>query len=71
MFANPVQKTYGGEVTEIENPDWHMVFYNAPNFDIFQIVGTFNQFGMHEFTVMSPEALGVPSAKTDWSLLPA
>ena len=66
-FANPVQKTHG-EVTEIENPEWHMVFYNAPGapLDPPQYVETFNQFGPHGFTVTWPDSLGVPSQKIAW-----
>jgi hypothetical protein len=70
LFANPVQKTYG-DVTPIQNPDWHTVFYLAPgellDFPV-EVLST-NQFGMWLFTVTQPIALGVPSAKMDWTLL--
>jgi uncharacterized repeat protein (TIGR02543 family) len=67
-FANPVQKTYLGEVTEIENPEWHMVFYNAFGEPLVPSVEVFveNQFGAWPFTVTFPDALGVPSQKIDW-----
>ena len=71
-FANPVQKTFG-EVTPILHPDWHMVFYDAPGAPLEppeQFVVTINQFQFWEFTVTLPYALGVPSYKTGWSLLP-
>jgi hypothetical protein len=73
LFGNPVQKTHG-DVTPILNPDWHMVFYNAPGIPLdppAQYVEIFNQFGPQGFTVTYPMELGVPSYKTDWSLLPA
>jgi len=73
LFANPVQKTFLGEVTEIENPDWHTVFYIAFGAPLEPPAEVFieNQFGPWGFTVTWPDLLGVPSAKTDWSLLPA
>ena len=71
LFANPVQKTFLDEVTEIQNPEWHMVFYNTPGDALVPTVevGILNQFGEPWFTVTYPTYLGVPSAKTDWSPL--
>ena len=70
-FANPVQKTYLGEVTEIEHPDWHMVFYDAVStpFDPSVEVGILNQFGPQIFTVPYAISMGVPSQKVDWEPL--
>ena len=73
-FANPVQKDYLGEVTEIQNPDWHTVFYLAEGVPLVppMEVGIENQLQpFWAFTVTFPTALGVPSTKTDWSLSPA
>jgi len=68
LFANPVQKTFLGEVTEIEHPDWHMVFYDTgnPPLDLPVEVWIDNQFGVQGFTVTLPYSLGVPSQKVDW-----
>ena len=68
LFANPVQKTFLGEVTEIENPDWHAVFYIAFGAPLGPPAEVFieNQFGPWGFTVTWPDLLGVPSAKIGW-----
>jgi hypothetical protein len=72
-FANPVQKTVGEDTWPIENPDWHTVFYSAPGIPLIepQFVETLDQFGWWMFSVTFPTDLGVPSAKTSWSLSPA
>jgi len=69
IFANPVQKTYDGKVTEIENPDEHLVFYALGVGDFekkeVQIV---NQFGPQTLDLHEEEMalLGVPSEKISW-----
>jgi len=63
-FANPVKKTLDGEVTEIENPDEHLVFYEIVgepfSTDYLNIV---NQFGEQTLSVYEPQLLAVPSEK--------
>jgi hypothetical protein len=69
IFANPVQKTLGSEVTEIEKEDEHLVFYALGVGDFekndVQIV---NQFGPQTLDLHEEEMalLGVPSEKKDW-----
>jgi len=64
-FANPVQKTHGGNVTDIMNPHEHLVFYEiwgteAPYLQV-QVV---NQFGGQTLDLGYPaEWLAVPSEK--------
>ena len=66
LFANPVQKTVGDEVTEIENPDKHLVFY-AIEGGVFQTqVQIDNQFGEQTLDVGNPYYLGVPSEKVNF-----
>jgi hypothetical protein len=68
-FANPVKKTdAAGVVTEIQNPEAHLVFYELSgqlhNYPLIQIV---NQFGGCTFSeVEGPWLLAVPSEKTDF-----
>jgi hypothetical protein len=71
LFANPVQKIHG-EVTEIVNPEAHLVFYSiwGDYLEPPQEVVTNNQFGIEQyFTVTFPSGLGVPSEKIDWAPL--
>jgi hypothetical protein len=64
IFANPVRKTHGDEVTEIVNADEHLVFYwidgDEVNYPNVQVV---NQFGEQTFTMYYPDFLAVPSDK--------
>ena len=64
FFANPVQKTHGGNVTDIMNPYGHLVFYeilstgaSPPQVQID------NQFGPQTLNVTDPDLLAVPSEK--------
>ena len=71
-FANPVQKTTAdGDVTEIENPQEHLVFYEIIEDETFDTdVNIVNQF--HTVTVSMPQwaryinMLAVPSQKTNY-----
>jgi hypothetical protein len=67
LLANPVRKTHEGEVTEIVNPEEHLVFYWIDiEGDPFQMqVQVVNQFGEQTLDVSGPELLAVPSTKTD------
>ena len=69
-FANPVQKTVDGEVTEIVNEAEHMVFYST-QFEAFsKTVQIENQFGPQTIDVEASESttdmLAVPSEKISW-----
>ena len=65
FFANPVKKTHAGAVTEIVNPEEHLVFYDiyiegeSPDRQV-QVV---NQFGEQTLDVYDPTLLAVPSTK--------
>ena len=61
-FATPVQKTHGGDVTEIGNPEAHLVFYEREG-GIFEMeVQVVNQFGSNQtLDVSGPVRLAVPS----------
>ncbi len=67
FFANPVKKTHAGTVTEIVNPEEHLVFYDiyiegeSPDRQV-QVV---NQFGEQTLDVYDPTLLAVPSTKTE------
>ena len=65
LFANPVQKTHGGNVTEIENPEAHLVFYEIVGELYYTDVLVFNQFGEEPLPlyVYDPVLLAVPSEK--------
>jgi len=69
-FANPVQKTVDGNVTEIVNEAEHMVFYSA-QFEAFsKTVQIENQFGPQTLNLealeLSMDMLAVPSEKISW-----
>jgi len=75
LFAIPVQKTLaGGEVTEIQNPTDHLVFYWITGGEFWlPELPIDNQFGPQVLGVWQEEGdlLGVPSEKIDWEhLLP-
>jgi hypothetical protein len=62
-FANPVRKTYKGEVMEIVNPEVHAVIYWITG-DYFETeLEVDNQFGEQTLDVYGPGFLAVPSAK--------
>jgi hypothetical protein len=63
-FANPVQKTYDGTVTNITDPAAHLVFYEITG-GSFQgvVVQVNNQFGNQTLIVGNPALLAVPSWK--------
>jgi hypothetical protein len=71
-FANPVQKTIvdSGEVTEIQNPDEHLVFYSIEDigFDesINKTIQIVNQFGEQSLYLTYRETLAVPTQKIAW-----
>ena len=69
FLANPVKKTHGDEVTDILDPNTHLVFYDievsggnelAPTVD----VEAKNQFGDQDFVAYESAFLAVPSEKT-------
>ena len=66
-FANPVRKTDGGGVTEIENPEAHLVFYRIASYPVDGEILVNNQFGEQELRVYvdedNPALLAVPSEK--------
>jgi len=64
-FANPVQKTHDGEVTEIQNPEAHLVFYEiSAEFWEGLEVQVVNQFGEQTFNLFQdPVIFAVPSKK--------
>jgi uncharacterized repeat protein (TIGR01451 family) len=65
LFANPVQKTHDGEVTEIVNPDDHLVFYEIwGTAALYPQVQVVDQFGGQTLDLGYPaEWLAVPSEK--------
>ena len=67
-FANPVQKTHDGEITDIKNDD-HLVFYEISGGAFFmEDLSIVNQFGPQLIDVYESEGdiLGVPSVKIAW-----
>jgi hypothetical protein len=71
-FFIPVKKTDGnGIVTEIQNPDEHLVSYEIWGELFYQQVQVVNQFGEHIFpNVEGPYCLTVPSEKLSAGQLP-
>ena len=68
LFANPVQKTHGDEVTDIKT-DEHLVFYEIYETTVsYPQVTVNNQFGDEQNLYLGDPAvlLGVPSAKKSW-----
>jgi hypothetical protein len=66
-FANPVQKTYKGEVTEILDPEAHLVIYTI-DASFSGEVGVVNQFGeqtLDVYTYFGYGGLAVPSEKIE------
>jgi hypothetical protein len=70
-FANPVKKTYGSEVTEILNPEDHLVFYyiDASFSGEVDIVNQFGEQTLDVYTIFETGGLAVPSEKIDWEKL--
>ncbi len=66
LFGNPVRKTHGDTVTEIMNPDEHLVFYMLDDTDVETEVQTTNQFGEATLDVSYLGLLAVPSEKMGW-----
>jgi len=71
LFGNPVQKTVGSVVTEIEDPDEHLVFYSIEDigFDesIDKTIQIDNQFGNDQVLDLTyRDTLAVPSQKISW-----
>jgi hypothetical protein len=62
-FGIPVQKTHDGVVTEIENPDAHLVFYQIEWGEFETNVQVVNQFGTQTLDIEGPYLLAVPSEK--------
>jgi len=72
-FANPVRKTdASGMVTEIQNPDAHLVFYDIQGqYYTYPPVQVVNQFGEQYYpNVWGPYHLAVPSVKLSVEQLP-
>jgi hypothetical protein len=63
LFANPCRKTHDGTVTEIKDPEAHLVFYVASFEDFFEFyLVVDNQFGLQELDVANTAMLmAVPS----------
>jgi hypothetical protein len=66
LFANPVQKTVDGTVTEIESPNEHWVLYDIEGPSIDKNIQIDNQFGPQTLDLLYPEYLAVPSQKIEW-----
>jgi hypothetical protein len=72
LFGNPVKKTVIGstEVSDIQNPDEHLVFYgiNLPtgNIPIEKTIQIDNQFGPQTLDLTLRDLLAVPSQKISW-----
>jgi hypothetical protein len=64
FFANPVRKTYKGEVTEIVNPDVYAAVYWMGGDDFETQIQVDNQFGAQTLDVYGPAFLAVPSEKS-------
>jgi hypothetical protein len=64
-FANPVEKTVDGDVTPIENPMNHLVFYDISDATVwYSWVGIYNQFQGLALDLGDPAGgLAVPSLK--------
>jgi hypothetical protein len=69
LFANPVQKTVDGTVTEIEGSNEHWVLYDIEGLSIDKNIQIDNQFGPQTLDLWQPEYLAVPSQKIEWSLV--
>jgi len=70
-FANPVQKTVidTSEVTDIQNPDDHWLFYwisDAEYESIDKTIQIDNQFGPQSLDLEYRETLAVPTQKISW-----
>jgi len=63
FFANPVRKSDGETVTEIVNPEAHLVFYELQAESFEKTVQVVNQFGEQTLDVYYPRLLAVPSEK--------
>jgi len=63
FFANAVRKTHGGIVTEIKNPEAHLVLYEILGGVFETEVQVVNQFGEQTFYLYDPAFLAVPSEK--------
>jgi hypothetical protein len=63
LLSNPVRKTHGCNVTEIWNPEAHLVFYNIGiEGEYFETeIQVVNQFGEQTLDVYGPVVIGVPS----------
>jgi hypothetical protein len=66
LFANPVRKTHGGNVTNIMNPQAHLVFYSIAGDYFEKQVQVVNQFGPQALNVSGPYFLAVPSEKLSY-----
>jgi hypothetical protein len=73
LFGNPVRITHDGVVTEVVNPDDHLVFYwmrddDAPAGLVHHAVELSNLFGQFMLDVVEGDEafLAVPSEKIDW-----
>jgi hypothetical protein len=69
LFANPVQKTHDGVVTEIVNPETHAVIYSIAGGYLEREVQVVNQFGLQALNVSGPYMLAVPSEKLYYQLI--
>jgi hypothetical protein len=70
-FANPVQKTDATGVTEIEDPQAHLVFYEIPE-DLFRTdVSIVDQFGEQTLSLYGSYLLAVPSQKISFGPPPS
>ncbi len=63
FFANPVKKTYKGNVTDILNPEVHVVAYWISAAPFGTVITVDNQFGNQTLDVWDPYWLIVPSEK--------
>jgi hypothetical protein len=66
-FANPVKKTYKGNVTDIVYPDVHLVAYGIVGMGMQTQIQVDNQFGNQTLDLVGPISITVPSDKLDYS----
>ena len=66
FLANPVRKGHAGAaVTEIVDPDAHLVFYGIESQPFQTQIQVVNQFGNQTLDLTYPDLLAVPSEKTE------
>ena len=72
LFCNPVEKTFGGEVTPITNREAHLKCYSLKEEPQFHgaDVEVRNQFGVQRLSVRKARALCAPASKSETDVPP-